>query len=205
MQNCHICTKFKFSRQKTQNWLCLFSVLEHCWCDVSMNYVGPLPSSTFISIIYWYVLVFVNHLTKMRHLILIISMKIEEATECFYVHVWKHYDLPEFLVSDKSIQFTSDIWQHLYQMLKIDVKLSTVYHSETDRQIERINAIMKHYFWAFVNYMQNDWAKWFPDAEFSVNNVFSLITLASPFLANSRQNPCLGFKLPEPLPAELTT
>ena len=52
--------------------------------------------------------------------------------------------------------------------------------------------------------MQDDWAKWLSGAEFSANNTSFLITLASPFLANSRQNPHLGFKLPESLPAELT-
>jgi len=41
-------------------------------------------------------------------------------------------------------------------MLKIDVKLSTTYYSEIDDQIERINAVMKHYLRVFVNYMQND-------------------------------------------------
>ena len=59
-------------------------------------------------------------------------MKIEETTECFYAHVWKHYDLPEFFVSDKDTQFISDIWQHLYQMLKINAKLFTTYHLKID-------------------------------------------------------------------------
>ena len=53
--------------------------------------------------------------------------------------------------------------------------------------------------------MQDDWAKWLPGAEFSANNAPFSTTLASPFLTNSRQNPCLGFEPPEPLPAELTT
>ena len=52
--------------------------------------------------------------------------------------------------------------------------------------------------------MQNDWVKWLSGAEFSVNNAFFSITLASPFLANSGQNSCLEFKPSEPLPAELT-
>ena len=52
--------------------------------------------------------------------------------------------------------------------------------------------------------MQNDWVKWLLDAEFSVNNASFLIILASSFLANSRQNPCLGFKSSKSLPAELT-
>jgi len=41
-------------------------------------------------------------------------------------------------------------------MLKIDAKLSTMYHSEIDDQIKKVNAIMKHYLQVFVNYMQND-------------------------------------------------
>ena len=131
-------------------------------------------------------------------------MKIEEVIECFYTHIWKHYDLPESFVFDRGTQFTSDIWQHLYQMLKIDVKLFTVYHSETDEQTERVNVVMKHYLWAFVNYMQDDWAKWLSGTEFSVNNVFSLTTLASPFLANFRQNFYLEFKLSESLSVKLT-
>ena len=113
--------------------------------------------------------------------------------------------MPKSLISDKGTQFTSDIWQHLYQMLKIDVKLFTVYHLKTDEQTERVNTVMKHYFWAFVNYMQNDWAKWLSDVEFSVNNIPFLIILTSPFLTNSKQNLCLKFKFSESLPAELIT
>ena len=141
----------------------------------------------------------------MRHLVFITLMKIEETTECFYVHVWKHHDLPESLVSDRGTQFISDIWQYLYQILKINIKLFITYHSETNEQTERINAVIKHYLWAFVNYMQDNWVKWLSDAEFSVNNTFFLITLASPFLANFRQNSHLEFKLFKSLPVELTT
>ena len=63
---------------------------------------------------------------------------------------------------------------------------------------------MEHYLQAFVNYMQDDWAKWIPGAEFTANNAPSAITLTSPFLVNSGQNPCLRFKPPEPLATDLT-
>ena len=53
---------------------------------------------------------------------------------------------------------------------------------------------MKHYFRAFVNYMQNDWIKWFCDVEFAINNVFSIIIFASLFLINSSQNSRLEFE-----------
>lgn len=204
VRNCYVCARSKPSRQKAQGWLRPLPVPQRRWRDVSMDYVGPLPPSTFMGISYRYIPVFVDRLTKMRHLVPTVTMEVEEATNAFYAHVWKHHGLPEFFVSDRGTQFTSDVWSHLCQMLKIDAKLSTAYHPQTDGQTERPNAIMEHYLRAFVNYMQDDWAKWVPGAEFSANNAPSSTTLASPFLANSGQNPRLGFEPPEPLPSDLT-
>ena len=169
-----------------------------------MNYVGPLLASTFMGVTYHYVLIFIDRLTKMRHLVLTAIMKVEEATQAFYTYVWKLHELPESFVSDRGTQFTSEVWSHLCQMLRIDAKYSTAYHPETDGQTERPNAIMEHYLQAFVNYMQDDWTKWIPGAEFVANNAPSAITLASPFLANSGQNPHLRFESPEPLATDLT-
>ena len=63
---------------------------------------------------------------------------------------------------------------------------------------------MKHYLQAFVNYMQDDWAKQISGAEFMINNALSAITLASLFLVNSGQNSHLRFKPSEPLATDLT-
>ncbi len=158
-----------------------------------------------MNITYKYVLVFVDHLIKMRHLVLITFMKVEEAINCFYAHVWKHHDLLEFFMSDQDTQFIFNVWKHMCKMLKINAKLSTTYHSEIDDQIKRINAVMKHYLQVFVNYMQNDWTKWLSEVEFVVNNASSLITLASFFLINSSQNSRLNFKSSESLLENLTS
>ena len=89
-------------------------------------------------------------------------------------------------------------------MLRINAKYFTAYHLKTDEQTEHPNAIMKHYLQAFVNYMQDDWTKWIPEAEFTANNASLAITLISSFLVNSDQNPCLRFKPSEPLATDLT-
>ncbi len=101
--NCYVCTRFKLSRQWTQEWLCSLLILECRWCDIFMNYVNSLSLSIFMNITYRYVLIFVDHLIKMRHLVLITSMKVEEVINCFYAHVWKHHDLLEFFMSDRDI------------------------------------------------------------------------------------------------------
>ncbi len=97
-----------------------------------MNYVNSLSLSIFMNITYKYVLIFIDHFIKMRHLIFITSMKVEEVINCFYAHIWKHHDLLKFFMSDQDTQFIFNIWKHMCKMLKIDVKLSTMYHSEID-------------------------------------------------------------------------
>jgi len=132
------------------------SIFEHRWCNIFMKYVDSLSFSIFMNITYKYILVFINHFIKMRHLVLITFMKVEEVINCFYAYVWKHHDLLKFFMFDQDTQFIFNVRKHMCKMLKINAKLSMIYHFEIDDQIERINAVMKHYLWVFINYMQND-------------------------------------------------
>ncbi len=97
-----------------------------------MNYVDSLSLSIFMNIIYKYVLVFVDHFSKMRHLVFIIFIKVEEVINSFYAYVWKHHDLLEFFMSDWDTQFIFNVWKHMCKMLKIDIKLFTAYHFKID-------------------------------------------------------------------------
>ena len=45
-----------------------------------MNYVDSLSVSIFMSVIYYYILIFINCLIKMKHLVLTAIMKVEEVT-----------------------------------------------------------------------------------------------------------------------------
>ena len=78
--NCHICSRSKPSCQRTQGWLRPLPVPERRWRDVSMNYVGPLLTSTFMGVTYCYVLIFIDCLIKMRHLVLTTIIEVKEVT-----------------------------------------------------------------------------------------------------------------------------
>ena len=41
-------------------------------------------------------------------------------------------------------------------MLKIDARFFIAYYFEINKQTKRFNVVVKHYFRAFCNYMQND-------------------------------------------------
>ena len=164
-----------------------------------MNYVSFLLVNIFMNVIYRYILIFVDCFIKMKHFVFIVIMKVKKSIDAFYVHVWKHHDLFEFFVFNKNTQFIFDVWNHLCQMSKIDVKLFIAYHFEIDDQTKRFNVVMKYYFRVFVNYMQNDWVKWVFDVEFFVNNVSFSIILISFFLINSNQNSRLNFEFSKSL------
>lgn len=56
------------------------------------------------------------------------------------------------------------------EQLNINQRLSTAYHPETDGSTERANQEVETYLRTFVTYEQNDWVKWIPLAQLSINN-----------------------------------
>ena len=53
--------------------------------------------------------------------------------------MWKLHRLPESVVLDRRPQFAVELTKELNNMLEIETKLLTSFHSQTDSQMERIN------------------------------------------------------------------
>jgi len=69
-------------------------------------------------------------------------------------------------------------------MLRVETKLSTVFHLQTDGQTKRMNQELEQYLRFFIDYKQKDWPEWLALAEFAVNNKTHSATKVSPFMAN---------------------
>jgi hypothetical protein len=69
-------------------------------------------------------------------------------------------------------------------MLKIDVKLSTTFHSETNDQSEIANQEIKRYLRSYCSYQQNDWFEWLSMIEFAFNAAISTFTELFAFMIN---------------------
>jgi hypothetical protein len=114
-----------------------------------------------------------NRLIKMHHYI---SCTIEEddtfkeeTAKLLINHVWKLHELSSTIVSNRESQFICLVWKTICQTLKIKMKLSTAFHSETDDQNEIVNQEMKRYLRNYCNYQQNDWSEWLSMIEFAFN------------------------------------
>ena len=59
--------------------------------------------------------------------------------------------------------------------------MSTVFHPQTDGQMERLNCEINQYLRTYINDRQNEWAKWIKITQFVWNNTVSEVTTDSLF------------------------
>jgi hypothetical protein len=149
--------------------------------SISMDFITGLPEDGGMNTIW----VIVDHLTKMAYLIVCKdTMGTRALADRFLMHVvWAHR-LPSSIISDRGSLFTSQFWKRVMEAMGTSRNLSTAFHLESDRQMERINAILEQYLWAYCNYQQNNWNQLLPMAEFCYNNSRSGTTKVFPFFAN---------------------
>jgi hypothetical protein len=206
VRNCHTCRRTKATRHAPFGTLKPLPVPHHPWQSVSVDFVTGLPVSEG----YDAICAVVCRLTKQRHLIpCLTTIDAEEFAQLFIENVFKHHGLPDVLISDRGPQFVANFWKHLASCLGIETAPSTAFHPQTDGQTERINAVTEQYLRAYVSYLQDDWKKYLPLAEFAANNQASETTSLSPFFAVYGRNPKCSFELdirtdnPEQVDAQL--
>jgi len=54
-------------------------------------------------------------------------------------------------------QFVAELMKELNEILGIETKLSTVFHPQTDGQMERMNQELEQYLRIYTNYRQSNW------------------------------------------------
>ena len=106
----------------------------------------------------------------------------------------RHHDLPDSIVIDRELLFTSKFWSLLCYFLGIRRKLSNTLHPQMDGQTKRQNSTMEAYLQVFINFEQNDWARLLPIAEFANNNSKNASTGCTPFELNCGCHPCISYK-----------
>ena len=155
------------------------------WRDLSVDFVGPLPTLDGFNMF----MVVVDRLTKMRHYIPCTAKEAESGTSApamarlFVDHIFRLHGLPDTIMSDRGSQFISALWEHLTSSLGITHKLSTAYHPQTDGQTERANQDLEKYLRRYVGWKPDDWAPWLSLAESAANSAPSATAGISPFHA----------------------
>ena len=145
-------------------------------------------------------------LSKITHFMAIIEgTSVEGLVRLFRDNIWKLHGLLESVVSDRGPQLAAELTKKLNRMLEIKTKLSTVFHSQTDVHIKRINQGLEQCLRFFVDHRQKNQLEWLVLAEFVVNNKAYSATNVSLFMANYSKELRMGVDIRRKGKIEKTT
>jgi hypothetical protein len=80
----------------------------------------------------------------------------EETTRLFVDNAYRYCGLPDDIILDWGPQFVSKFWRSLFEILKVNIKLSSTFHLQTNGQTEHVNQVLEQYLTCTINYQQDD-------------------------------------------------
>jgi len=149
---CDICQRTKAPNHAKHGLLHRLELACKPWTHVSTDFKTDLLETAG----YKNVLVVVDWFTKMAHFIPIFKREAIEVAHACLNNVWKCDSIPQDVVSDRDAAFTGQYIANLYNYLGIKRSMSTGYHPQTDRQIERMNQVIEAYMCSYCILEQND-------------------------------------------------
>ncbi len=113
----------------------------------------------------------------------------EEFAVQFFDHWYCENGLPTEIVSDRNRLFISTFWKALHILTGVKVKLSTLYHPETDSASERTNKTMIQSLQYHIQRNQKGWARALPRVHFAIMNSVNASTGFSRFQLHLGRSP----------------
>ena len=189
VSRCDRCARFKGSNTKPASAAVPLQPSMMPWVDVSADFITDLPLSNG----YDSILTVVDHFSKETEFIPCNKTTTALDTAKLYLfHVWKDHGLPRTIISDRGLQFASQVMTDLCKRLGISLKLSTAHHPQTDGQTEVMNREVQQYLHLFCAEEQVRWSEWLGLAQFAINNCQHSSTKFSPFQLTRTYTPCMG-------------
>ena len=186
IRSCDACQRVKPPRHSPYGVLTSLPAPVEPWVHISMDFIVELPPSELPGKRYKdpfnAILVVVDRFSKMGYFLPTwTTITATELAHLFIDTIIKNHGAPESIVSDRGVLFTSAFWRTLAAQMRIETRLSTAYHPQTDGQTERLNSTLEQWLRTFVNYRQTDWAELLPIASFAYNSAPGSSTNKSPF------------------------
>jgi len=167
VEGCDTCQQNKNHTEQLMGKLIPNSISEKPLTYILVDFVTKLPLAQG----YDSIPVVVDWLTKIVYFISTTEKTLAEGlARLFKDNIWKLYGLPKSIISNKGPQFVAGLMRKLNKILGIKSKLSMVFYSQIDRQIERVNQKLEQYLSIFIDYRQEQWPEWLGTTEFAYNN-----------------------------------
>jgi len=143
--------------------------------------------------------VVVDRLTKLVHMAPTTdTATAADTAQLFLDMVFKNHGMPNNIVLDRDVKFTSSFWTAFCQQIGIKLKMSTAYHPETDGQTERMNRVIVDMMRHYISPTHDDWDEHLTAIQFAINNAYQQSIGTTPFRLTYGQNPLIQVSLKIP-------
>ena len=188
MKSCSVCQVMKSDHKKKVGPLQPIPIPTKKWEQITTNSVTDLPLFS----VYTAIAVFVDRLTKMVHFAPCTKeINADQYAQVFIDNVFLLHGTSQVIISDQDPRFTSQLWTQFFQILRMDLRLSTTFHPQTDGQSEVTICMLENFLQPYVKLHPHVWSKRLSLVDFAVNNDIKVLTDYTLFFLNSGENPTL--------------
>jgi len=137
-RTCGICQRIKQSTQHLFGLLKPLPIPETPFTHISMDFLFlPKVTNKTMQVSYDHVWVIVDRFSKYTIILpLPLNYTAEHLINVYYNSVYSFFDLPQDIITDRDVLFTSMAWKRFCIVNNISQSMSSAYHSKTDRQSE---------------------------------------------------------------------
>ncbi|KAI2666560.1 Transposon Tf2-11 polyprotein [Labeo rohita] len=178
VQSCSVCAMSTSPRQLPTGKLVPLPIPQRPWSHIGVDFVTDLPAAEGNTCI----LVMVDRFSKMCKFFPLKGLPTAmETAETLFQQLFRHFGLPEEIVSDRGPQFISHVWKAFFKLLGVSVNLSSGYHPQTNGQTERKIQELGRYLRAYCHKDLHCWNRFLPWAEYAQNSLRQDTTGLTPF------------------------
>jgi len=146
--------------------------------DVGLDFIEALPRVGGKSVI----LTVVDCFSKYYHFIpLAHPYTAESMAQAFFAEIVRLHGMPQSMVFDRDIVFTSAFWHELMRLTGVKLHMTSAFHPQSDGQTEATNKVIVMYLRCLTGDRLRQWIRWLPWAEFIYNTVFQTALKDTPF------------------------
>jgi hypothetical protein len=178
VRSCTTCQRNKSPALQPVGLLQPLDVPSQVWAGISMDFIDGLPKVGGKSVI----LTVVDRFSKYAHFIALgHPYTTTTVAHAFFDGIIRLHGFPTSIVSDGDPVFTGHVWRDLFQMVGIKLRMSTVFHPQTNGQSKVVNKVIAMYLHCVTGDRPCAWVDWLSWAEYCYNTSFHTTLRATPF------------------------
>ncbi|UYV66897.1 hypothetical protein LAZ67_4003261 [Cordylochernes scorpioides] len=178
VKTCHLCQSRKGSNQLPSGLLQPIPPANFPFERIGIDFVGPLPSTKNRK---KWIIVLSDYYTRYAETRAVSEATVKEVSKFLVEDIFLRHGAPQYLISDRGSQFTSNLMKEVMKTCKIKHCFTTSYHPQTNGLTERLNRTLINMLSMYVNTDQKNWDEILPFITHAYNTTIQETTGYSPF------------------------